>query len=42
MPRRAFEQEIEARFIDEVTGALFKYGDIEARVCGTCQSSPKS
>lgn len=30
MPLRAYEQEIEARFIDEVSGALFKMTDIEA------------
>ena len=30
MPLRAFEQEIEARFIDEVTGALFRQADIDA------------
>ena len=30
MPLRAYEQEIEARFIDEVTGALFKQADIDA------------
>ena len=29
MPARAFEQEIEARFIDEVSGALWKYGLID-------------
>jgi phage terminase large subunit-like protein len=30
MPARAFEQEIEARFIDEVSGALWKYALIDA------------
>ena len=30
MTQRAFEQEIEARFIDEVAGALWKQADIEA------------
>lgn len=30
MPARAFEQEIEARFIDEVSGALWKYATIDA------------
>ena len=30
MPMRAYEQEIEARFIDEVTGALFRQADIDA------------
>ena len=33
MPLRAYEQEVEARFIDEVTGALWRQADIEqARV----------
>ena len=30
MPLRAFEQEVLARFIDEVTGALFRMADIES------------
>ena len=30
MPRRAFEQEVEAKFIDEVEGALWKQTDIDA------------
>ena len=36
LPLRAYEQEMEARFIEEVTGALWKYGQIEAlRVAST-------
>jgi phage terminase large subunit-like protein len=30
MPTRAYEQEIEARFIDEISGALWKLGNIDA------------